>query len=108
MGSVSTASTQWQAVPLDKGSFQQGAAGQDHVHGRFHGPGHSKAWGVFDTEDYAGACWRVLYHTTTAIGGMVALDGNADAAWQLSLHRQRRETNNAIATVNFLAVSPET
>lgn len=45
----------WQDVPLTTGSFQQGVAGRNHLHGRFHGPGHSEAWGVFDTEDYVGA-----------------------------------------------------
>ncbi|MYG46348.1 MAG: hypothetical protein F4157_03010 [Synechococcus sp. SB0675_bin_6] len=46
---------QWQAVQLTNGSFQQGTPGQKHLHGRFHGPGHSEAWGVFDTQHYVGA-----------------------------------------------------
>ena len=40
--------------PAD-GGFRAGAAGTDYLEGRFHGPGHEEAWGVFDTDAYVGA-----------------------------------------------------
>lgn len=45
----------WTGMELANGGFSKGAAGRDRIDGRFHGPGHEEAWGVFDTGDYVGA-----------------------------------------------------
>ena len=51
----STAALRWSDISLSNGSFSQGSAGDDHIHGRFHGQDHSEAWGIFHTNAYLGA-----------------------------------------------------
>ena len=45
----------WSGIEPAGGVFIKGAAGADRIEGRFHGPGHEEAWGVFDTGAYVGA-----------------------------------------------------
>lgn len=45
----------WTGVAPAAGAFAKGTAGTDRIDGRFHGPGHEEAWGVFDTGMYVGA-----------------------------------------------------
>ena len=45
----------WTGMEPAGGRFAGGAAGADRIEGRFHGPGHEEAWGVFDTGAYVGA-----------------------------------------------------
>lgn len=45
----------WTGMEPTDGGFTSGAAGADRIDGRFHGPGHEEAWGVFDTGNYVGA-----------------------------------------------------
>lgn len=45
----------WAGMPLRDGRFAAGTAGADHLEGRFHGPRHQEAWGVFDTRAWIGA-----------------------------------------------------
>ena len=44
----------WTGMTPAAGSFS-GRTGSGHIDGRFHGPGHEEAWGVFDTDAYVGA-----------------------------------------------------
>ena len=44
----------WTGMTPAAGSFS-GRAGSGRIDGRFHGPGHEEAWGVFDTDAYVGA-----------------------------------------------------
>ena len=53
---------QWEDMPLANGGFAQGAAGGYRIDGRFHGDGHEKAWGVFDTGAYVGASGAKRQH----------------------------------------------
>lgn len=50
-----TVPLQWRQVPIANGSFQQGVAAEHLLHGRFHGPGHAEAWGLFHTDAFLGA-----------------------------------------------------
>ena len=43
------------AVPIANGRFQQGVAAEHLLHGRFHGPGHAEAWGLFHTDAFLAA-----------------------------------------------------
>ncbi len=45
----------WTDMPLAGGRFAAGTAGTDRLEGRFHGPAHQEAYGVFDTADWLGA-----------------------------------------------------
>ena len=45
----------WTDLPLADGHFMFGSAGEDYVEGNFHGPDHSEAYGVFDTDNFTGA-----------------------------------------------------
>ena len=45
----------WAGMEPADGAFAKGAAGMDRIDGRFHGPEHQEAWGVFDTGAYVGA-----------------------------------------------------
>lgn len=45
----------WTGIQPRDGRFVSGAAGSDYLAGRFHGPGHEEAWGVFDTGVHVGA-----------------------------------------------------
>ena len=45
----------WTGMAPAAGGFAQDAAGTGRIEGRFHGPGHEEAWGVFDTGAYVGA-----------------------------------------------------
>ena len=45
----------WTGMAPAGGEFGKGTAGTDRIDGRFHGPGHEEAWGVFDTGAYVGA-----------------------------------------------------
>ena len=50
-----TVPLQWRQVPIANGSFQQGVAAEHLLHGRFHGPGHAEAWGLFHTDAFLAA-----------------------------------------------------
>ena len=45
----------WTGMELTGGSFSSGTAGSNLLSGRFYGPVHEEAWGVFDTGDLVGA-----------------------------------------------------
>ena len=45
----------WGDIPLSAGGFEAGARGGDYIDGKFHGPRHDEAYGVFDTGAYIGA-----------------------------------------------------
>ena len=45
----------WADIPLHAGRFATGTQGRDYVDGKFHGPAHEEAYGVFDTGAYVGA-----------------------------------------------------
>ena len=45
----------WSDMSLANGSFTVGRAGSDYMAGKFHGPDHDEAYGVFDTGVYVGA-----------------------------------------------------
>lgn len=49
------AALRWTGMQPAGGSFAKGTAGSDRIDGRFYGPGHEEAWGVFDTGAYVGA-----------------------------------------------------
>ncbi|MYE00013.1 MAG: hypothetical protein F4Y03_01865 [Alphaproteobacteria bacterium] len=44
----------WTGMRPAGGGFAKGTAGTDRIDGRFLGPGHAEAWGVFDTESHVG------------------------------------------------------
>ncbi|MYA88235.1 MAG: hypothetical protein F4X97_07255 [Boseongicola sp. SB0662_bin_57] len=45
----------WTGIAPAGRTFAKGTAGTDRVEGRFRGPGHAEAWGVFDTGEHVGA-----------------------------------------------------
>ena len=45
----------WADISLTAGRFATGNPGQDRLEGRFAGPRHEKAWGLFDVTGYVGA-----------------------------------------------------
>ena len=45
----------WTGMRPSGGGFAKGTAGTDRIDGRFHGPEHQEAWGVFDTATHVGA-----------------------------------------------------
>ena len=55
IGGASIGSSRWNEMPLSRGSYGAGTAGQDLIRGSFHGPAHQETYGIFDTGAYVGA-----------------------------------------------------
>ena len=53
-GSRSGVELRWTGLALSAGSFSSNRTGH-RIDGRFHGPAHEEAWGVFDTRTWVGA-----------------------------------------------------
>ena len=53
-GSRSGVALRWTGMTPSAGSFSA-TSGSGDIDGRFHGPAHEEAWGVFDTRTYVGA-----------------------------------------------------